>query len=161
MASGPFRMDHFGVSGDGRYSVLKPSRKSSSLTKGFAVIQNEVRRQSAKRAVTPMWRALDQGSLHLSMEAFYFQSQHGLHPWAFERIDYAHMVGRSVLEFGGTADSRESVQYRVTSPWSELGLVLWSRARNVPHPHLLTLFPEDWRARVNARGLVLPHIGNT
>lgn len=106
VASGPFRRDHFGLAGDGSYSALKPSRKSSAITKGFAMIHNEVKRQGAKRASTPMWRPLDKGVMHLSMEALYLQSDQGVLPWAYDGIDYAHMISRSVLEFGGTADSR-------------------------------------------------------
>jgi hypothetical protein len=70
------------------------------------MIHNEVKRQGAKRASTPMWRPLDKGVMHLSMEALYLQSDQGVLPWAYDGIDYAHMISRSVLEFGGTADSR-------------------------------------------------------
>jgi len=159
VASGPFRRDHFGLAGDGSYSALKPSRKSSAITKGFAMIHNEVKRQGSKRASTPMWRPLDNGVINLSMEALYLQSDQGVLPWAYDGTDYAHMISRSVLEFGGTADSRNRVQYRITSAWSELALVLWSLARKIPHPQLLILFPEQWQARVQARGLKMPHIG--
>jgi hypothetical protein len=147
VASGPFRREHFGVAGDGSYQFRKTSKRSSALTAGYVMARNSASRYSAKQAATPKWRLLDNGTLHLSMEAFYFQSEHGLSPWSFQGVDYAHMVGRSALEFGGTADSGTSVQYRVYSRWSELGLILWSLARNIPHPQLLSLFPPDWKLR--------------
>ena len=153
VASGPFSRFFFGTSGDGSYSVMRTSRGSSAFTVGFSMIHNQIRKQGAKRAVTPQWRPLDQGLMHLSMDAFYFQADEGVLPFAYEGIDYAQMVARNIVEFGGTADSGNNVRYRVTSPWSEMSLVLWSLARKVPHPHLLTLFPPDWQAKVRARGL--------
>jgi hypothetical protein len=99
--------------------------------------------------------------MYLSMEAFYFQSQLGVLPWAYVGVEYAHMVTRGILEFGGTDDGGYAAQFRVVSPWSELGLILWSHALNIPHPQLLTLSPKDWLLKVAARGLVLPDFGTT
>jgi hypothetical protein len=156
VATGPFRREHFGVAGDGSYQFRKISKRSSALTAGYVMARNSASRYNARQAATPKWRSMDWGTLHLSMEAFYFQSEQGLSPWSFQGVDYAHMVGRSALEFGGTANSGTSVQYRVFSQWSELGLVLWSLARNIPHPQLLGLFPQEWKTRAQARGLGLP-----
>jgi hypothetical protein len=56
VASGPFRRDYFGTSGDGSYSVLSTRGKASVLTQGYVLFHNEVKRRGAKRAMTPMWR---------------------------------------------------------------------------------------------------------
>ena len=159
VATGPCRREHSPQKGDGNGAVSKPPKHASGPTTGVSAVGNSVGRQKAKRTNTPKWRPLDSGAIYLSMKTIYFQTTSGLSPWPYDGIDYAHMVGRGVFEFGAVRDGNDSVEYRVFSPWSELALILWALARSIPHPHLLNLFPPEWRSRALARGLVLPRLG--
>jgi hypothetical protein len=159
VATGPCRREHSPQSADAHCAVSKTPRHASTVTSGVLAVGNSGGRQKTKRTSTPKWRPLDSGSVHLSMKAIYFQTTSGLSSWPYDGIDYAHMVGRGILEFGGVGDGGNCVEYRVFSPWSELALILWALARSIPHPHLLNLFPPEWRSRALARGLVLPRLG--
>lgn len=159
VATGPCRRELARQSGDANWAVSKTPKHVSPPTTGVLAVGYSVGRQKAKRKSAPKWRPLDSGSMYLSMKAIYFQTTSGLSPWPYDGIDHAHMVGRGVLEFGAVRDGNDSVEYRVFSPWSELALILWALARTIPHPHLLNLFPPEWRSRALARGLVLPRLG--
>jgi hypothetical protein len=159
VVTGPCRRELARQSGDANCAVGKTPRHVSTPTTGVLAVGNSVGRQKAKRKNAPKWRPLDSGSMYLSMKAIYFQTTSGLSPWPYDGIDYAHMVGRGVLEFGAVREGNDTVEYRVFSPWSELALILWALARSIPHPHLLNLFPPEWRSRALARGLVLPRLG--
>jgi hypothetical protein len=158
VASGPYRRQFFGSLGNAQY-YHQVNRSGSVVLMGVTAIGNSTRRQRAEEDATLLWRPLDEGLLHVSPVALYFQSASGIVPWAFAGIDYVQMIDRCCLEFGGTADSGNRIQHRVASAWAELVLVLWAFSRNVPHAQFPVLFPPEWRARAQARGLAMPAIG--
>ena len=116
VVTGPCRRELARQSGDANCAVGKTARHASTPTKGDLAVGNSVGRQKAKRKNAPKWRPLDSGSMYLSMKAIYFQTTNGLSPCPYDGIDYAHMVGRGVLEFGAVREGNDRVEYRVFSP---------------------------------------------
>ncbi len=158
MASGPYRRDYFGPAGDGTYSTHAFHHRDTVLTLSAKAVANSRRRHRAREEAADRWRPLDSGTFYVSTRALFFESWTGVRRWSLGGIDAAYMTARSQFRFTGVSDQGYEVHWLVTSAWAELAFALWALTCRVPHPHLLTLFPEEWRARARARGLALPRL---
>ncbi len=158
VASGPYRRYFFGPAGGSTVLTHSYHSRDPMSLKNVTAVVNSLTRPQAEREVEQQWRSLDSGTLYVSNASLYFETWGGVRPWSFEGIDVAYMTARSQFRFNGSSDQGNDVHWLVTSAWAELGFALWAVTRSVPHPHLLTLFPEEWRARARARGLALPRL---
>lgn len=156
VASGPYRRDYFGPAGDGTYLTQNYHHRDTLLTVSAKALSNSRSRHRARAEAAHRWRPLDTGTFYVSTRSLYFESWSGVRGWSLGGIETAYMTARSQFRFTGVSDQGNEVHWLVTSAWAELAFALWALTRAVPHPHLLELFPDEWRERARARGLTLP-----
>jgi hypothetical protein len=156
VASGPYRRDYFGPAGDGTYLAHAYHHRDTLLAMSAKALSNSRQRRVARDETAHRWLPLDEGTFYVSTRSLYFESWSAVREWSFGGIEAACMTARSRFRFIGVSDLGDEVHWLVTSAWAELAFALWALNRAVPHPHLLSLFPDEWRDRARARGLVLP-----
>lgn len=176
LAGGPFSLFAFAPGGDGTYlhksgggGFLISNRPgvmaagASFMLAGAAAraVGNSRRRRQAELQAQAQWQQIDAGMVFVSQHGFYLQTPQGLHPWGWESLQAAELVGPGQTVLSGQSESG-AVQWVLGSDWSELVFTLWARAHHPKHPQYLggTWVPPGWVDRVRASGYGLPPLAS-